>query len=163
MCACTTPTRPTTCSVCPGPIQTRATELHAESQGRTVEEIVDEMSSQLMIKRMGKPREIASAVLFLVRAPTSFYRALFLGAGCCDPLLCLCRLRTMRHLRPVPICSWTAGTLQSSDVSVQVRLLLASASPTLLFANQARTLQVAFEPLNLLGDRVIFCRNTLGT
>ena len=60
------------CSVCPGPILTDATAKHAASEGKTVDQLVDEMSGQLILKRMGSPKEVAHAVLFLVSVPCSF-------------------------------------------------------------------------------------------
>ena len=54
--------------MCPGPILTEATEKHAASEGKTVDALVEEMSSQLIVKRMGSPKEVANAVLFLVGA-----------------------------------------------------------------------------------------------
>ena len=38
-------------AVCPGPILTAGTQAHADSQGKTLEEAVAEMTEQLIIKR----------------------------------------------------------------------------------------------------------------
>mmetsp|Transcript_4536 Transcript_4536/g.14643 ORF Transcript_4536/g.14643 Transcript_4536/m.14643 type:complete len:260 (+) Transcript_4536:22-801(+) len=62
-------------AVCPGPIETRATMRHAASQGKTKDEIVEEMKGQLMIRRMGQPEEVANAVLFLASDEASFITA----------------------------------------------------------------------------------------
>ncbi len=40
-------------AVCPGPIMTPGTQAHAESQGKTLEDTVAEMTQQLIIKRHG--------------------------------------------------------------------------------------------------------------
>lgn len=50
----------------PGPILTAATQHHGESQGKTLDEMVEELTSHLIIKRMGKPEEVAATVAFLV-------------------------------------------------------------------------------------------------
>lgn len=59
-------------AVCPGPILTEATEKHAASEGKTVDALVEEMSSQLIVKRMGSPKEVANAVLFLSSDEASY-------------------------------------------------------------------------------------------
>jgi NAD(P)-dependent dehydrogenase (short-subunit alcohol dehydrogenase family) len=59
-------------AVCPGPILTTATEKHAKSQNVTIDQIVDEMKSALMIQRMGTPDEVAAAVAFLASDEASF-------------------------------------------------------------------------------------------
>ena len=38
-------------AVCPGPVTTPGTQAHAESQGKTLEETIAEMTDQLIIKR----------------------------------------------------------------------------------------------------------------
>ena len=38
-------------AVCPGPIMTAGTRAHAESQGKSLEETVADMTEQLIIKR----------------------------------------------------------------------------------------------------------------
>lgn len=59
-------------AVCPGPIMTTSTKRHADSQGKTVDEIIDEMKSGLIIKRMGTTTEVASAVSFLLSDEASY-------------------------------------------------------------------------------------------
>ena len=56
----------------PGPILTEATQRHAESQGQTLDEVVGEMTDRLVIKRMGRPEEIASTVAFLASDEASY-------------------------------------------------------------------------------------------
>lgn len=58
---------------------------HAESVGKTKDDLVAEMSDQLILKRMGSTDEVAAAVLFLVR---------------CNPLLCFHPLVLMLLLSP---------------------------------------------------------------
>ncbi len=59
-------------AVCPGPILTTATEKHAKSQNVTIDQLINEMKSQLMIQRMGTPDEVAAAVAFLASDDASF-------------------------------------------------------------------------------------------
>ena len=61
--------------VCPGAIDTPATSRHAKSVGLTKEELIEQMKPDHMIKRMGEPREIANAVLFLASDEASFITA----------------------------------------------------------------------------------------
>lgn len=59
-------------TVCPGPILTDGTERHAASEGKSVKELCSEMTSHLILKRMGLPEEVASAVAFLASDEASF-------------------------------------------------------------------------------------------
>lgn len=59
-------------AVCPGGIHTAATERHAASQGKTVDEVSREMASVHLIPRLGRPEEVANAVLFLASDEASF-------------------------------------------------------------------------------------------
>jgi meso-butanediol dehydrogenase/(S,S)-butanediol dehydrogenase/diacetyl reductase len=59
-------------AVCPGPILTDATVGHAASVGKSAEELCQEMTQPLILKRMGQPGEVAAAVAFLASADASF-------------------------------------------------------------------------------------------
>ena len=59
-------------TVCPGPILTDGTARHAASEGKSVEDLCSEMASHLILKRMGLPEEVASAVAFLASDEASF-------------------------------------------------------------------------------------------
>jgi NAD(P)-dependent dehydrogenase (short-subunit alcohol dehydrogenase family) len=59
-------------AVAPGPILTEATARHAASLGKTLDDIVGDLTSHLLLKRMGTPAEVASAVLFLASADAAF-------------------------------------------------------------------------------------------
>lgn len=59
-------------AVCPGPILTDATATHAAGLGRSVESIVHELTSHLLLKRMGSGAEVARAVLFMASDDASF-------------------------------------------------------------------------------------------
>ena len=59
-------------AVCPGPILTEATSRHAAGVGRTLNEVVADMTSCLAIRRMGTCAEVANAVLFLASPESSF-------------------------------------------------------------------------------------------
>lgn len=59
-------------AVCPGPILTEATLRHATSQGKTLEELLKEFDGHMLLKRMGQPSEVASAVTFLASSEASF-------------------------------------------------------------------------------------------
>ena len=58
--------------VCPGPILTEATEKHAKGVGQPLDKVIHEMTSNLAIKRMGMPSEVAKAVLFFAGEDSSF-------------------------------------------------------------------------------------------
>ena len=59
-------------AVCPGPILTDATAAHAAGLGKSVEAVVGELTGHLVIKRMGRPEEVAKAVCFLASEDASF-------------------------------------------------------------------------------------------
>lgn len=58
--------------VCPGATDTPATLRHARSVGKTKEQIVEDLKSVHLIKRLGEPREIANAILFAASDEASF-------------------------------------------------------------------------------------------
>ncbi|MDA1280374.1 MAG: glucose 1-dehydrogenase [Chloroflexi bacterium] len=59
-------------AVCPGSIRTRATDRHIESLGLDPEKAYQEFGKDSLMKRMGKPEEIASGALFLASDDSSF-------------------------------------------------------------------------------------------
>ena len=59
-------------AVCPGPVLTDGTRKHAADLGQSLEKVCDDMVAGLVIKRMGRPDEVASAVLFLASDEASF-------------------------------------------------------------------------------------------
>lgn len=59
-------------AVCPGSIRTRATDRHIESLGLDPEESYKEFGADSLMKRMGKPEEIANGALFLASDEASF-------------------------------------------------------------------------------------------
>jgi NAD(P)-dependent dehydrogenase (short-subunit alcohol dehydrogenase family) len=65
-------------AVCPGPILTEATTRHAKGVGKTLEEVVADLTGHLILKRMGRVSEVASAVLFLASDDASFTTGNFL-------------------------------------------------------------------------------------
>ena len=56
----------------PGSILTDGTARHAASAGQSTEELCQEMTAPLILKRMGLPEEVASAVAFLASDEASF-------------------------------------------------------------------------------------------
>ena len=58
--------------VCPGPILTEGTARHAASVGKSIEAVQKELTNHLVLKRMGRPDEVAKAVLFLASDDASF-------------------------------------------------------------------------------------------
>ncbi|DBB05614.1 hypothetical protein WJX77_002224 [Trebouxia sp. C0004] len=59
-------------AVCPGPILTDGTKRHAASEGKSLQEAVKEMTSHMIMPRMGKAEEVAAAVAFLACSDASF-------------------------------------------------------------------------------------------
>lgn len=58
--------------VCPGTILTRASYDHLERVGQTLEEFVAEQGPKHLLNRVGDPREVAYAILFLASDEASF-------------------------------------------------------------------------------------------
>ena len=59
-------------AICPGAIQTRATDKHIDSLGLDREESYVEFGRDSLMRRMGEPSEIASVALFLASDDASF-------------------------------------------------------------------------------------------
>jgi NAD(P)-dependent dehydrogenase (short-subunit alcohol dehydrogenase family) len=59
-------------AVCPGSIRTRATDRHIASAGLDPEEAYKEFGQDSLMKRMGRPDEIAAGVVFLASDESSF-------------------------------------------------------------------------------------------
>jgi NAD(P)-dependent dehydrogenase (short-subunit alcohol dehydrogenase family) len=58
--------------VCPGTILTQASRNHMERAGQTLEEFTALEGSKNLLGRVGDPREVASAILFLASSEASF-------------------------------------------------------------------------------------------
>ncbi len=58
--------------VCPGAVDTPAVARAAATMELTKQQLVDEMEPLHLIKRMGEPREVANAILFLASDEASF-------------------------------------------------------------------------------------------
>lgn len=61
--------------VCPGTIRTAATDRHMEQTGETEEEFLAENAPLHLLNRIGTPREVAYAILFLASDEASFITA----------------------------------------------------------------------------------------
>ena len=61
--------------VCPGTIRTAATDRHIEQTGETEEEFLAENAPMHLLNRVGTPREVAYAILFLASDEASFITA----------------------------------------------------------------------------------------
>jgi NAD(P)-dependent dehydrogenase (short-subunit alcohol dehydrogenase family) len=58
--------------VCPGTIITQATERHRAQVGITLEQFMAEEGAKHLLNRVGQPREVAYAILFLASDEASF-------------------------------------------------------------------------------------------
>lgn len=58
--------------VCPGTILTRASRDHMERTGTTLDEFIAEEGPKHLLGRVGTPREVANAILFLASDEASF-------------------------------------------------------------------------------------------
>ena len=61
--------------VCPGTIRTAATDRHMKQTGETEEEFLAENAPMHLLNRVGTPREVAYAILFLASDEASFITA----------------------------------------------------------------------------------------
>lgn len=61
--------------VCPGTIRTAATDRHMEQTGETEREFLAENAPMHLLNRVGTPREVAYAILFLASDEASFITA----------------------------------------------------------------------------------------
>jgi dihydroanticapsin dehydrogenase len=61
--------------VCPGTIRTAATDRHMEQTGETEAEFLEKNASLHLLDRVGTPREVAWAILFLASDEASFVTA----------------------------------------------------------------------------------------
>jgi len=61
--------------VCPGTIRTAATDRHMAQTGMTEEQFLSENAPLHLLRRVGTPREVAYAILFLASDEASFITA----------------------------------------------------------------------------------------
>ncbi|MHA1565690.1 MAG: SDR family NAD(P)-dependent oxidoreductase [Alphaproteobacteria bacterium] len=59
-------------AVCPGEIRTRATDQHIANRGLDPEKAYEDFGKGALMKRMGRPEEIAAVALFLASPDASF-------------------------------------------------------------------------------------------
>ena len=59
-------------TVCPGVTHTPALEKFMEEEGMTLEEVSSRLNHPCLLKRLGKPREIAHGILFVAADDASF-------------------------------------------------------------------------------------------
>jgi NAD(P)-dependent dehydrogenase (short-subunit alcohol dehydrogenase family) len=65
-------------SICPGPIITAASYRHMEKVGQTFEEFDAIEGEKTLLKRTGRPREVAYAILFLASDEASYITGAYL-------------------------------------------------------------------------------------
>jgi NAD(P)-dependent dehydrogenase (short-subunit alcohol dehydrogenase family) len=53
-------------TICPGAINTPATLIHAANEGKTLQQLQDDISQKLMLKRFGTCSDVANCVVFLL-------------------------------------------------------------------------------------------------
>ncbi len=53
-------------TICPGAISTPATLLHAAKEGKTLQQLQDDISQKLMLKRFGTCADVANCAVFLL-------------------------------------------------------------------------------------------------
>jgi len=58
--------------VCPGTILTRATSDHMKRVGMNLDQFLAEQAPEYLLRRVGQPREVAYAILFLASDEASF-------------------------------------------------------------------------------------------
>jgi NAD(P)-dependent dehydrogenase (short-subunit alcohol dehydrogenase family) len=61
--------------VCPGSIRTAASDRHRVQSGVSEEEFLAEQAALHLLRRPGRPREVAYAILFLASDEASFVTA----------------------------------------------------------------------------------------
>lgn len=59
-------------SVVPGAILTEATAKHAEADGKTLDQLIEELTTRHALPKMGRPEDIAKAVAFLASKDAAF-------------------------------------------------------------------------------------------
>ncbi len=58
-------------TICPGAISTPATLLHAAKEGKTLQQLEDDISQRLMLKRFGTCSDVANCTVFLLSDESS--------------------------------------------------------------------------------------------
>jgi NAD(P)-dependent dehydrogenase (short-subunit alcohol dehydrogenase family) len=58
-------------TICPGAISTPATLLHAAKEGKTLQQLEDDISQKLMLKRFGTCSDVANCTVFLLSDESS--------------------------------------------------------------------------------------------
>ncbi len=69
------PTTSGSTCVCPGTIRTAATDRHMAQTGTTEAQFIAENAPLHILNRIGRPREVAYAILFLASDEASFVTA----------------------------------------------------------------------------------------
>ena len=62
-------------TICPGAISTPATLLHAAKEGKTLQQLQDDISAKLMLKRFGTCGDVANCTVFLLSDESACERA----------------------------------------------------------------------------------------